>query len=79
MGKETAIDWLYECLKKYDSNNESEYSMISINKGCLKYLIEQAKIIERIQIQNSFSDGKIYGKEDINKYKHEYYKETYNQ
>jgi hypothetical protein len=77
MEKQTAIDWLYEVLQDYDIDTTSENSTILINKLNLKYLIEQAKIVERMQIQNSFYDGQFYAKNNISKFSSEYYNETY--
>lgn len=81
MAQQTAVDWLYEVLQDYDIDIKSENSTISINKLNLKYLIEQAKIVERIQIQNTYlkACARVTPYGYYNDSAEQYYNETYNQ
>jgi hypothetical protein len=69
--KQTAMDWFLENLKEY-----STPSIIEIDWDEFNQLFDQAKEMEKEQIENSFIEGAntIYA---IPKTFDEYYKQTY--
>ena len=65
MEKQTAVEWLVEQLTP----------AISLQQKYIDEYLEQAKVMEKEQINKACYDG--YYKED-EKYTYEYYNETYN-
>jgi predicted TIM-barrel fold metal-dependent hydrolase len=67
MEKQTAVEWLVDCLNNYDSK------MIEL----FNYEIERAKEIEKQQIIDAYASGYIDGVAQNKITAEQYYKETY--
>jgi hypothetical protein len=81
MAQQTAVEWLIEKIQSY----QIEIDMYnSINIDIPKYMIEQAKEMEKLQIINAFKTGEYNSVDYFNaEYPHQetsenYYNETYN-
>jgi hypothetical protein len=67
MSKQTAVEWLVDCLNNYDSK------MIEL----FNYEIERAEEMEKQQIIDSYASGYIDGVAQNKITAEQYYKETY--
>jgi hypothetical protein len=67
MEKQTAVEWLVDCLNNYDSK------MIEL----FNYEIERAKEIEKQQIIDAYTEGDVNGIMDNEMKSEQYYSETF--
>jgi predicted TIM-barrel fold metal-dependent hydrolase len=65
--KETAVEWLVDCLNNYDSK------MIEL----FNYEIKRAKEMEKQQIIDAYSEGDVNGIMDNEMKSEQYYNETF--
>jgi hypothetical protein len=75
MAQQTAVEWLIEKIQSYQIEID-KYNRINIDVP--KYMIEQAKAMEKEQIIIAYDRGYIDGYPDNGKVGLDYYKETYN-
>jgi hypothetical protein len=79
MSKQTAVEWLTEQIKEYDFSLTDDLYVIEIPVWILKEKIEQAKEMEREQIEDAYQLGFEDGDSNVPIYvdKKEYYNQTY--
>jgi len=71
---QAAVSWLENELSKYDIHKPISLS----NWDTLKQLLEQAKAMEKEQIEEAVKYGSVRGKLETYMTAEEYYNETYN-
>jgi hypothetical protein len=74
--KQTAVEWLVDQLRQlaFDQNHHIGLGDIRLTQGQLDELEEQAKVMEKEQIEDAFDIGCT----DEDRIGKEYYNETYN-
>jgi hypothetical protein len=75
--KQTAVEWLVEQLKEYDwaDIKDSQNWVIKIDALVLTAKVEQAKAMEKEQIEDAYDQMRCVGNYENGK---QYYNETYN-
>ncbi len=82
MSKQTAVEWLLDQFKEYDFSEDDGMYLIKIPSWLLTEKEEQAKQMEKEQIEIAFAKSYLIGCEEVsyndaNKASENYYNETY--